>query len=368
MVTIVCRTDAPEQRVRLAKLLELTQDNQVNVVVLGLRGGAVAGQGGSVWKAPVRARRDRAGKILTAMYWMIWVFLYSLRLRHQSECIFFCIGLDAALPVFAASTINGRIRFVFDNADNASKSYQWPCGLGHVVSLFERWVANAAEVHIVPARHRWSEASRNLVVIPNRPLKRDVSYAEEIRHSWGFQLPRDRIALYVNGWLTQGRGIATLVDALKRLRLEGVPVHVIVAGRAVCKSARRLIAMEECEYRGVISHVDALALYTRAHFAFTYYDPALPINRAAEPNKWGDCLAMKVPFLANREIETVDSWLKRGVCAVFDYHDGAGLAQFLTEECREFSKWRSMREAMRVQPTEFWDAEMGKVIDELVTC
>jgi len=171
--------------------------------------------------------------------------------------------------------------------------------------------------------------------------------------------PADVLRLYVNGWLTRTRGIPVLLEALRRD--PDLPVEIYCAGRPACDEAHELLRDRRTRYFGLLSHEESLALYPSCHFAFTYYDPSIPINRIAEPNKWGDCLAMRTPFLANAEIASVVQWIQAGACRALPYDDIDALSEFLRGDARREAV--TLRENLRGIAPEYWDEGVRVVLE-----
>ena len=173
-----------------------------------------------------------------------------------------------------------------------------------------------------------------------------------------------RLELYVNGLLTETRGIRTLLNALGLCRA-GL-LRVLVAGMLACAEAEELVTLPCVEYLGLLSGEESLATYYRAHLAFTFYDPKIAINRVAEPNKWGDCVATGTPFVTNAEVQTARPFLLRKQCVAVPYADDTGLCELLTDLSRNSKKLSTLRQSIgraSVQPSDrAWDSVLMTVL------
>jgi glycosyltransferase involved in cell wall biosynthesis len=293
---------------------------------------------------------------LRYLYWMTLVARNAF--RERSRASFYAIGFDSAAPV-AACVWNGA-PLLFDNIDNVSLSYRWPFGLKHVFAALERWVARRARTHVVPSVYRWKSQDPNLHVVANTPSREVVGEASAIASAGGFE-PRAPLTLYLNGWLSGTRGIATLCEAIALLEQQGRDVRVLVAGRPACGDAQRLLAMKQVENLGMLTNAEALATYRRAHLAFTYYDPAVAINRVAESQKWTDCWAMGTPFVVNNGVLPVEPYKAAGGCFVLNYFDAPGLASLVARLADDPAQLERARANLASMDFRYWDDEMRRV-------
>jgi len=144
------------------------------------------------------------------------------------------------------------------------------------------------------------------------------------------------------------RGLRTLTQAIQSCQ-PGI-VRLLIAGKVGCEDAKNLIALPCAEYLGELTAEESLATYYRAHLAFTFYDPQIEINRIAEPNKWGDCVATGTPFITNTEVQTAEPYLQNKQCLAIAYSDHEGLARILSNLSSHPEQWQALKQSIeRVQ-------------------
>jgi hypothetical protein len=298
------------------------------------------------------------------IYYLVFILkVFWLALRFGQGRHFYCLGFATALPVAVAARLS-RIRYLYDNNDNISKSHAWPGLLRSVLEFCERFIAAGATLHVVPSMSRWHASDQNLRVIPNVPTTGAVRAAKELIAARGLERGQT-LTVYINGLLTGERGLEPLFRTFAEW--DGtVPVKVLMAGRILSESARQLSELPFVEYLGVLSNEEALAHYAQAHLTVTFYDPAIEINRLAEPNKWGDCVVMGVPFLVNAEVETARSYLERGACLTVPYHDVSALRALLYRLVKDRSELEQVEVALRGLGWKPWEEYMQAVLGELV--
>jgi hypothetical protein len=94
------------------------------------------------------------------------------------------------------------------------------------------------------------------------------------------------------------------------------------------------------------------------------YDPAIPINRVAEPNKWHDCVLFGVPFIANNGIETAAPFVDAGACRLVTYGDATGLTNVLRALAARPDEWLEMRDAIAAMNAVPWDVQVTAILQE----
>ena len=305
-----------------------------------------------------------ANKKLLLWYplWVMQVFFYALVKGRDRQL--YCLSFESAFPVAVVSLFTKR-NFVFDHADNFSKTYPWPRILKKVFEKMEAFVVRQATIHIVPGQDRWQKSSDNK---GNTRILRNTPSAEVLERAKALATEQaasreSRLVLYVNGWMGRTRGMKQVLEAVKSL---GDHVSVIAAGRVTCIEAEELLALPNTTYYGQLPNEEALALYFQADLVFTYYDPSIEINRIAEPNKWGDCIMTGTPFLTNIEVRTAKSFLEKGACVAVPYANVGALREMLVTLARDANQLRLLRRNLaefqdQVRP---WDVEMRWILQE----
>ncbi len=211
---------------------------------------------------------------------LVWYPLWTLRLFFAvlfggKNRLFFCSNLESALPVALASAL-GKSQFIFANRDNVSKSYRWPGFVKRLIERSENYTARRAAAHLIPGPSRWPQDDANLRIIPNTPTSWVLHAAAEIARENNYGQD-NKLTIYVNGWLTETRGIKTFLEAVKLLKSDSV--RILIAGPTRCDEALELIEQESVTYLGTVPNDQSLALYFDSDLVFTFYDPAIEINR-----------------------------------------------------------------------------------------
>lgn len=302
-------------------------------------------------------------KLLVFFYflWIIKIFIYIL--LKGNKHYYYCLGFDTALPASLASLIVKR-NFVYDNADNISKSYKWPKPIEKVIVFLEKFCANRAAIHLVPGRSRIEEIEKNTKIIPNTPTSFLLERAKKIACERDYKKGKI-FTVYINGYLTKERGINQIYNAVKKC--QNNKINVIIAGYLRCEAANKLIELSNVKYYGQISNEEALALYYNSHLAITYYDPSIKVNQLAEPNKWGDCIATQTPFLTNIEILTAKPYFEKKACLGLPYYDIDSMVDLLNELSNDLSKLKPINDNIKKFRFDPWDIAMKDLLENFIS-
>lgn len=269
--------------------------------------------------------------IFDYVMWMIVLFVFVV--KTEKKDIYYCLGLDSAFPLALINKFR-RSRYIFDNADNLYMSHSWPKIVRKLLIKFEAFAIQGSNIQIVPGNSRIdSNYAYKTVVLKNGPTEDILQEAKKIAEEKKYSR-KDKFRIYVNGLLTEERGIGQILDAANMII--DIDYELIVCGEIKGESASRLIKLPVVKYLGKLRYVDALALYYCASLCITLYDPAIEINRKAEPNKWGDCEATGTKFIANEEIETLSNYERTGLCVKCPYSDAGRLAFLIKEEYKKY--------------------------------
>ncbi len=166
------------------------------------------------------------------------------------------------------------------------------------------------------------------------------------------------------GWIGDVRG-AALIDGIAELTANNDKIRFLAAGRLTGDAAHRLAQRKNVKYFGEISNEAALSLYRAADLVLTFYDPAIPINRYAEPNKWGDCVQQGVPFLVNSKIITAREYVEGGAAFTCPYDDpkaAQDLIQGLVEDPKALDDARAAIHSMKSHQVSFDETYKSQVL------
>lgn len=301
------------------------------------------------------------GGAVNAIGYLLWVLVLTVRVFLQPRSgVYFCSRLDAAVPCALVSMVR-RCRYVFLDRDKLSKSYAWPPPAKRAIEWIERLAGKRAMLHVVPGESRTSGTdTANVRVLRNTPHTEVIERARELAS----QIPakRARLRVLVSGLISPERGAGMMRRAVESM--DSQDVEFIAAGRLLGDDAKQMAETLGESYRGIVSNEDALALLLVSDLVLAFYDPALEINRLAEPNKWFDCAALHVPFVTNDGLETSAPFVESDSAFICQYGDAAALEQLLRDVSASPELLEQRRQGLRKLRFEAWDVGMARIIAE----
>ncbi|MCX7559708.1 hypothetical protein OS190_09030 [Sulfitobacter sp. F26204] len=358
---------AMRKRTRLAKMVPVLRDSGHQIWFYGwerVPGEArefAWGEDGVRETTLMRGGGYASGKA-RAMYplWMTKVFWQTLRLGRGK--LLFCLGWETAFPALLAASFTGS-RIVFDDADRFSMIVRLPGIAGSLLRVLERWASRRAELHVIPGFSRYESHHDKMFVLRNSPLEEDFLAATRAVPS----RPDASLVLYANGWIGETRGAPIFLRLLDLAAQSRMDLKIVIAGRYDGAAATRLISHPQAIYLGELSQREALAWYGACDAVLTYYDPAVPINRKAESNKWGDAVFFGCPIIVNSEVETAAPLVEAQAAISMPYSDAQGLLDRLREIAPEGELRASIRNATKRLRPEFpvFDHQLKHILRRL---
>ena len=368
-ITFLAPLPALRKRTRLAKMVPVLQSRGHDIRFFGWERQAgeavdfawgepgvheeVLMRGGGY--ASVRAR---------ALYplWMAKVFWRTLRLGRSR--LLFCLGWETAFPALIAARFTGA-RVVFDDADRFSMIIRLPGAAGRLLRRLEQWTSRRAALHVIPGFSRYEWRHDRMVALRNTPLGADFLAAQAARP----ERPDAAVVLYANGWISETRGAPVFLRLLDIAETRGLDLKMVIAGRVDGPAAPRLVAHPRVTFLGEVAQREALAWYGAADAVLTFYDPAVPINRKAESNKWGDAVFFGCPIIVNSEVETARPLVEAGAALAVPYADSEALADLATWLASDADLRKSAATAAAALRPDYqvFDRQLAEILDLLTT-
>lgn len=263
----------------------------------------------------------------------LWIALLTLKyqwwvLRHilkRRRVVVQVLDFESALPATLACALTGS-KLIYDVRDPVTLSY----GVGpvlrisiHIVESFIMWRSDA---FVVPAANRiaylgkWPSRGRALAVVRNTCHDQLADMGDETSKP-----PTGTpVTIAYLGYITHTRGTKWLIDFVRSTDC----VELLVAG--YCRATDLLANLNTCpraSWMGLVSKLDALRMMRRSSAVALLYDPAIPVNRMAAPNKFYESLMVGTPVLVSRGMGIGDEVERYGLGFVINYGDSKELLQ-----------------------------------------
>ncbi len=238
------------------------------------------------------------GKLTLIFYYPVFWMWVAVNVLLTRPGIIHACNLDALIPcVF--SKILTRSKLIFDSFDKFSLAFVPPKMklLFKLVDLTENVLTKVSNAFITTSNDRlitWGKyLPKYTITLFNAPD--DVSKFIVDNKSKLLKNVHDEFAIVYAGRISRDRGLILLKTAIRGL--EGV--RLVLAGRIVDDSVRKEMRDSKIHYCGLLPYEDALRIQAYADVIPILYDPAVPINRFANPSKLFEAMMLRVPVITN---------------------------------------------------------------------
>jgi len=230
------------------------------------------------------------------------------------------VDFDTAWPARVASRLTGA-KLVYDIFDFYSEmvTAELPPILRRYLAQAERRVIAAADLVILPELRRQAQfhgvRPKNLVEIMNVPEDRRLP-AEPARD----------FTVFYGGMIAKDRGLMDLMAAC-----EATGAKLVVAGHGPDEEELlpHLESSPACLYLGTVPYDEVLNRTAASHAVAALYDPTVPNNRFASPNKVFEAMMFARPVLVSDGTAIAELVRTIGCGKVVPYGDRAALRKGL---------------------------------------
>lgn len=263
----------------------------------------------SVHRVPIRAPEGRAGLVLKMPRWWRAV---RRRLASLRPDVIHAVDLDTLVPALRANrTLRGKVVYdIFDfYAPMIARNI--PKFLRSYLTDLERRRALEADLVILPDLSRadffGSRLPKKIIEVMNVPEHRPVPPKSG-----------EVFTVFYAGQIARDRGIPELVRACER-----TGAHLLVAGHGPDETT--LVPLVEssptAQFLGNLPYEEVLRWTASSDVIAALYDPEIPNNRRASPNKLFEAMMYGKPVLTNKDTTLGDFVSRERIGAVAQYGD-----------------------------------------------
>ncbi len=260
--------------------------------------------GYTIDKFNVRAPYDKVSAVLYLPLW--WIYESYYLLRHRVDVIHAC-DFDTLIPAVLAKILK-RTKLcytIYDfYADNLST--QIPSIVRKIVAGMEKCGVGYADVLFLvdEARYVQIEGARisNLTYIYNTPLDA-YNQCSPATENTGSETENTRI--FYAGALHEDRGLKQVIAAIDTMP----NVELTLAGLGSIVDYLAQIPPERkrgIRYLGWLPYEKVIRFTLKADILFAFYNPAIPNNRYASPNKLFEAMMCGKPIIVNDSCSMAD--------------------------------------------------------------
>ncbi|AEG18381.1 glycosyltransferase family 4 protein [Methanobacterium paludis] len=249
-------------------------------------------KGYNVHRFSLRAPYDKWTALFYLPLW--WIYEFYFLLIHNADVIHAC-DFDTLWPAVIAKFIKKFKLFyiIYDfYADNLIKLPEF---VRKTIAFLEKSGIKFSDTLFLVDESRYEQVKgakiKKLIYIYNSPP--DYS----ITHETG--IPNDNLVIFYAGLLDKSRGLEYIIATVKELEF----TKLIIAGNGNYKNVieKESELTKNITYLGWLNHDDVLEISFQADVLFAFYDPIIPNNKYASPNKLFESMMCGKPIIMNSE-------------------------------------------------------------------
>lgn len=275
------------------------------------------------------------GKITLAPFLVVWALWAFLKLLQRRPSVVIGTDFDSMLPCLLYSLIT-RSELVYDPHDFWADNFRKPMPrfVAPVVSYLDKRLVRYSAALILPDISRIAQYSgallpERIVEIVNTPS--DLLCPSTSDFELG--VPIGKMIVFFGGRLGVDRGLLSLIRVVDR----EPQVHAVIAGYG--EEEDQVVAYirnhKNCTFLGRLSHDRVMSLTRISDVVFAMYNPEVPNNVFASPNKLFEAMACGKPVVVNDGTRLADLVRMHNCGIIVPYDDDRKLASALRELQRD---------------------------------
>lgn len=262
-------------------------------------------------KAPI-------GPLVIPYYVLWWIKILSNKIVKESDAIHAC-GLESCIPVIILKKIF-KIKLIYDIFDYTPNCF--PTGknrfLKVITNYLEKLCIKISDKVIVVDENRLQEIG----------FKKDVFIIYNSVDKDAYKITMillNNFTILYSGFISKSRGI----DVFIKLAHMNPSVDFIIAGDGPDRNyaINKSISINNIKYLGLLAHEEMINIIASVDIIFAFYDPSIPININASPNKIFEAFMVGTPVIINKEVG-IASIIEKNYCGLsFYYTDVDGISE-----------------------------------------
>lgn len=293
----------------------------------------------------LKVRQDSITVMLALPFW--WMFVVWQLLMRKWDIVH-AADFDTFAPALLIAKLK-RKPIIYDMFDFYADMFRFPLLLKPVRRLLgtiDRFLARFPDAVIIADDSRIAQLGphpcKNVITVVNSP-------DEDIERSAGMEdrSEREGVKVFYGGAVTDDRGIENMCRAIDGL--DGVQMTVMGPCSPIFEKRLRQVCgrnpnVELC--LGWVPHPKIIDQTLKADVLFALYNPKIPNNRYASPNKVFEALMCGRPLIVSNHTSMAKIVVMEGCGVVVDYDDIPGLREAVLE-MRDPSVVHAMRNNAR---------------------
>ncbi len=260
------------------------------------------------------------GKSKLVPYLMLW-WLYESKflLKSDADIIHACC-FDTIMPAILTKLLK-RKKLVYDIFDFYAETLpqQIPKYIINFIAALERFCMRFADAVIIVDESRKVQIKganiNKMEIIMNCPV-----YCES-----NLQSKNTNFSIFYGGMISKTRGLSQLINVVRNYD----EINLIVAGMGEDENIYSPIFknIANVKFLGWINYHNYLNETQKADLIYGLYDPIIPNNRFASPNKLFEAMMCKKPIIVNEETSMAEIVRKEKCGIIIPYNDENALKE-----------------------------------------
>lgn len=242
----------------------------------------------------IKAKFGKISLIFKLPFWLIREFQFIM--KNNPDIIHAC-DFDTLIPALIISRLRNRV-LIYDSFDFYADCLpnNIPPIARKVIANAERFFSSFADLVILADASRevqFGNKLNNFIVFNNVPiLEQNVANLYDMEDT-----ERNYFVIFYAGILDKTRGIIDIINIIKDMP----QIKLIVAGFGTDEEEIKAscIKYDNIDFLGIIEYPTVIQLTKKCNLLFALYDPSIPNNKYASPNKLFEAMMCKKPILVS---------------------------------------------------------------------
>lgn len=262
-------------------------------------------------------------------FWPIWwIYILIWLIGHKWDVVH-SADIDCYFPSLIAAKIK-RKHIIYDIFDSAADNIRINENIRRLIKFIDTSLLKFADKVIIVDScrinqilyHDCENIPENLYIIYNTP--EDYPKMSELHNN----MRSEEFNVFYAGTLTPDRDIFSMINLTNEID----NMHVYIAGFGDHPSiTKRLIDLDlklnQITYLGCIPYEKVLNYSSSSDLLFALYDPSIPNNVLASPNKLFEAMMCSKPIIVNEGVATADKVRDEKCGLVVPYGDNDALKE-----------------------------------------
>lgn len=266
----------------------------VELLVWAREGGRKEGGKGdcyNVHRFSLKAPYYKRSLLFYLPIWWLYEFLFLW--RHETNVIHAC-DLDTLIPAILVK-LTKKITLCYTIYDFYADILpnQIPDTARKLVAFTEKFALRFVDALFLVDRSRYEQVRgakiNRIEYVYNSPEDCFSAKAKLEQPSM--------LSIFYAGYLDKSRGLEEMINAVSELDDISLTFAGTGPGRSIVE--RNLAKLHNLQYLGQIPHQEVIANSLNANILFAFYDPKIPSNKYASPNKLFEAMMCAKPIIVN---------------------------------------------------------------------